>query len=388
MLRYLPKPFLTTRKKGLVLDIIGIIENMPEKYAPPTEGIKYAGSKLKLLPHIMETLRPIHGIKTVLDGFCGTTRVSQAFAREGLSVTANDISVWSEVFAQCYLKASKPDEFYEKIIAHLNALPGQNGWFSAYYGGTETDHKKPFRLKNMQKLDAVREEIDRLNLARPDKCVLLTSLILALDKVDSTLGHFTSYLARWSARSGGDLMLKMPVRPPYNPAHEVVRQDIFDAVQNRRWDLAYFDPPYGSGNAKMPSSRVRYNAYYHFWTTVVKNDRPPLFGAAGRREDSRDRAKENPFEDFRRGENGRLTALNAVDRLLGQTDARYILFSYGSGGRIPREELLQTLTAHGKLLEAKEIDYKKNIMATLTSTNAWTQTGGNKEYLFLIKKGG
>lgn len=360
---------------------------MPPKYVLQTEGIKYAGSKLKLLPHIMETLRPIHGIKTVLDGFCGTTRVSQAFAREGYTVSANDVSVWSEVFAQCYLKADKPDEFYEKILAHLNALSGKNGWFSAHYGGEETDRKKPFRLKNMQKLDAVRDEIDRLNLAWPDKCVLLTSLILALDKVDSTLGHFTSYLSRWSVRSKGDVVLKMPVRPPYRPGHEVLCKDIFDAVQNRRWDLAYFDPPYGSNNAKMPSSRVRYNAYYHFWTTVIKNDRPPLFGAAGRREDSRDNATANPFEDFRLGENGRLTALNAVDRLLAGTKARYILFSYGSGGRIPREALLDALQAHGTILEAKEIDYKKNIMAQLTSTNEWTQTGGNKEYLILIEKG-
>ena len=358
---------------------------MADEYAYQTEGIKYAGSKLKLLPMILARIRALDGVKTVLDGFSGTTRVSQALAQAGYQVTANDVSPWSEVFAQCYLKASQPDEFYEKILAHLNALPAKDGWFSAHYGGAETDHKKPFRLKNMQKLDAVREGIDRLNLAWPDKCVLLTSLILALDKVDSTLGHFTSYLARWSARSGGDLMLKMPVRPPYSPAHEVVRQDIFDVIKSRRWDLAYFDPPYGSNNDKMPSSRVRYNAYYHFWTTVIQNDRPPLFGAAARREDSRD--KDNPFESFRRGPNGRFEALNAVDRLLAQTDARYILFSYSSGGRIPREELLDALRAHGKLRAADEIDYQKNVMARLTNTDEWTRRGTNREYLFLIEKG-
>lgn len=207
---------------------------MTDKCAPYTEGIKYAGSKRKLLPHILAAILPINGLKTVLDGFCGTTRVSQAFAQEGYQVTANDISVWSEVFAQCYLKADKPDAFYEKILVHLNALHGKNGWFSAHYGGEKADSKKPFRLKNMQKLDAVRNEIDQLGLAWPDKCVLLTSLIRALDKVDSTLGHFTSYLARWSARSKGDLVLKMPVRPPQNKAHEVLRGDIFDTIKNRR----------------------------------------------------------------------------------------------------------------------------------------------------------
>ena len=35
--------------------------------APPTEGIKYAGSKLKLLPHILQLVKKV-GAKTVLDG--------------------------------------------------------------------------------------------------------------------------------------------------------------------------------------------------------------------------------------------------------------------------------------------------------------------------------
>nr|QGT50700.1 hypothetical protein Elusimicrob1349_1700 [uncultured Elusimicrobia bacterium] len=368
--------------------------NQPNKYnnymattdIPITEGIKYAGSKLKLLPHILARVQALPGVQTVFDGFCGTTRVSQALARAGYTVTANDISAWSEVFAQCYLKADKPDSFYADIITRLNALPGKNGWFSAHYGGQEQDTKKPFRLKNMQKLDAVREEIDSLGLEWADKCVLLTSLILALDKVDSTLGHFTSYLARWSVRSKGDLTLKLPRRPPYNPANRVLNQDVFSAVQANHWDLAYFDPPYGSNNDKMPSSRVRYNAYYHFWTTVVKNDKPPLFGTAGRREDSRD-SSSNPFEDFHTAPNGRFTALNAVDRLLQETNARYILFSYASCGRIPRQDLLDALCSHGELISADEMDYKQNIMADLTTTNEWSRPKRNKEYLFLIKKG-
>lgn len=355
--------------------------------APLTEGIKYAGSKLKLLPLILARICALEGVRTVLDGFCGTTRVSQALTGAGYTVTANDISVWSEVFAQCYLKADKPDEFYLQYINHLNTLPGQNGWFTHHYGGSDTDTKKPFRIKNMQKLDAIRQEIDQLNLTWPDKCVLLTSLILALDKVDSTIGHFTSYLSHWSIRSNRDLKLHLPLRPPYNPANTVLNQDIFDAIKNRRWDLAYFDPPYGSANDKMPSSRVRYNAYYHFWTTVIKNDRPALFGAAGRREDSRDNACSNPFESFRRAPDGRFEALNAVERLLKETHARYILFSYSSGGRIPRQDLLNVLCAHGTLLAAEEIDYQKNIMAKLTSTQRWTQNSKNKEYLFLIEKG-
>lgn len=68
---------------------------------PRTEGIKYAGSKLKLIPHILDIIGH-KGFNTVLDGFSGTTRVSQAFAQIGMSITVNDISEWSQVFATCY----------------------------------------------------------------------------------------------------------------------------------------------------------------------------------------------------------------------------------------------------------------------------------------------
>lgn len=33
-----------------------------------TQGIKYAGSKLKLLPVILDTIRDLKDVKTVLDG--------------------------------------------------------------------------------------------------------------------------------------------------------------------------------------------------------------------------------------------------------------------------------------------------------------------------------
>ena len=43
-----------------------------------TKGIKYAGSKNKLIPCILELIKDLP-IKTVLDAFSGTTRVSQAY---------------------------------------------------------------------------------------------------------------------------------------------------------------------------------------------------------------------------------------------------------------------------------------------------------------------
>ena len=77
--------------------------------APPTEGVKYAGSKLKLLPYILQLVQKVKP-RTVLDGFSGTTRVSQALAQTGHRVIANDLSAWSEVFGKCYLLNTHPSE--------------------------------------------------------------------------------------------------------------------------------------------------------------------------------------------------------------------------------------------------------------------------------------
>lgn len=354
-----------------------------------TEGIKYAGSKLKMLPHILEVAGAAQGVNNLLDGFSGSTRVAQAFAVTGLSVTANDVSAWSECFGQCYLISQKPDQFYQPIIDHLNSLKGYDGWFTEHYGGEEKDCKRPFQRKNSRRLDAIRDEIDLLGLDHTDKCVILTSLIRALDAVDSTMGHYVSYLSRWSARSYNDLILKLPRRSPDNNGNNrVVCGDIFDTIAgDQQYDLAYFDPPYGSNNQKMPPSRVRYASYYHIWTTVIKNDRPSLFGKALRREDSRDMVAASIFEEYRREQDGSFVAMRALERLICEVKARYVLLSYSSGGRATKEELMAIIERNGRLVKAVEVDYRRNVMSAMSWTREWLNSEGKYcEYLFLMEK--
>ncbi|MPN43128.1 hypothetical protein SDC9_190687 [bioreactor metagenome] len=163
--------------------------------------------------------------------------------------------------------------------------------------------------------------------------------------------------------------------------------DVFDAIDGKYYDFVYFDPPYGSNNEKMPSSRVRYQSYYHFWTSVIKNDQAELFGKVNRREDTRDNKAVSVFESFRKDENNRFIALEALRRLIESTNARYILLSYSSGGKATKEELKEIISASGKLLKAVEIDYKKNVMGNMRWTNEWINSDGKyHEYLFLMEK--
>ena len=366
--------------------------------APETEGIKYAGSKLKLLPQILGLVKKT-GATSVFDGFSGSTRVSQAFAQAGYRVVSNDLSAWSKAFGTCYLLNKKEAHHYQDLIRHLNAIPPKDGWFTQMYGGDVFDgsenngiqpdgNKKPWQKKNTRRLDAIRDEIDRLNLDVVTESIAITSLILALDRVDSTLGHFVSYLKNWSPRSFNDLKLQIPDLWANQKDNTVLEGDVFVSLDTVDTDLAYYDPPYGSNNEKMPPSRVRYASYYHIWTTIIKNDKPDLFGKALRREDTSDKIATSVFEEFRRNGSGRYIVVEAIEQLIKKTPCKWIILSYSSGGRATAKELNEVMNDNGELIDTIEINYKKNVMATMKWTNEWLReaTEPNREFLFLLRK--
>ena len=64
-----------------------------------------------------------------------------------------------------------------------------------------------------------------------------------------------------------------------------------------------------------------------------------------------------------------------------------LLISYSSGGRATKEELYEIINKHGRLLEAIEFDYKKNVMFAMSWCREWVrQIDRHKEYLFLMQK--
>jgi adenine-specific DNA-methyltransferase len=316
----------------------------------------------------------------------------------GYTVYANDIAPYTKVFNTAFLMNTKDPKSYQPLIDHLNSLKPVSGWFTKHYGGDGTQKisangdglKKPWQNKNTRKLDAIREEIDKLELDEITKAVAITSLIFALDQVDSTLGHYASYLNEWSPRSYNEMKLEVPHLWVNKRKNVVMNHDIFNAIKNlpNNIIIAYFDPPYGSNNEKMPPSRVRYASYYHIWTTICLNDKPEIFGKAKRRTDTSDAIAGSVFEEFRKSESGRFIVIEAIEKLIRETQANYIILSYSSGGRATAQELNNVLNGYGKVIEIEKINYKKNVMSTMKWTNDWVKDTAedNYEYLFLMEK--
>jgi adenine-specific DNA-methyltransferase len=330
--------------------------------------IKYLGSKRLLAPAIAALGRELPRARSALDLFTGTTRVAQALKLEGLRIHANDAASYSEVLAGCYIgcDARSVDQGrVQQLIAHLQGVHPRAGYFTE----TFCRRSRYFHPKNGERIDAIRDEIDRLGLGSVMRAIALTSLLEASDRVDSTTGLQMAYLKDWAPRALEDLRLRAPRLIP--GAGRATCQDANDLVRGLDpVDLAYVDPPYNQHS---------FYRNYHVWETLVRNDRPEVYGVACKRIDCR---------GHRSRYNSRRTFAAALRDLLDNLRSRYLLLSCSSEGYLAPTDAPAMLRRWGAV-GAIEIDFKRYVGAQIGIHNPQGQKVGrishlaNREYLFL-----
>ena len=290
--------------------------------------IKYLGSKRTLVGAIGRVAEVV-GARDAVDLFTGTTRVAQELKRRGLHVTAVDIATYSEILADCYIAtdASTVDESaLAEALADLAAAPPKAGYF------TETFCVKSryFQPKNGARIDAMRDRIEARYARSPLHGVLLTALIEAADRVDSTTGIQMAYLKDWAPRAHNDLRLRRPelIAGP----GRAIRGDASAVVDELpRADFLYVDPPY---------NQHRYFTNYHVWETLVRWDAPEHYGVACKRVDARDEATKSVF-------NRRREMPRALAELLRRARAEVVAVSYNDEAWITAGEMLTALRDAG-----------------------------------------
>src|ERR1700690_1892519 len=102
----------------------------PSQLSFETEGGRSSGSKRSVIPKIHELIHVLP-IRSVLDAFAGTTRVSQYFKSAGYDVHCNDVAAYSSVFGRCYLEncdVERPE--LDEKIKFLNHLKPVDGYFT------------------------------------------------------------------------------------------------------------------------------------------------------------------------------------------------------------------------------------------------------------------
>ena len=245
--------------------------------------IKYLGSKRLLVPRLVEIIGALgraRPVRSVLDLFAGTSRVGHALKRAGYRVLANDDATYAHTLATAYVQADAEDHA-APLAALLPALAAAPS-FRGYVTRTFCEEARYFTPANGARIDGIRATIAERALPPELEALALTALLEAADRVDSTTGVQMAYLKQWAARAHNDLALRLPDVLPRaasgkGEAHQL---DAFDAAATLEADIAYIDPPYNQHS---------YLGNYHVWESLVRWDKPEVYGIACKRVDCRER---------------------------------------------------------------------------------------------------
>jgi adenine-specific DNA-methyltransferase len=332
--------------------------------------IKYLGSKRRLVP-TLGAICSAAGARSALDLFTGTTRVAQEFKRQGARATAVDSARYAHQFAQTYVAIDGGVADRAAIadaLADLERRPDVDG----YVTETFCRRSRFFQPFNGRRIDAMRAAIEvdyRDSWLEP---VLLTSLIEAADRVDSTTGVQMAYVKQWAPRANNPIELRVPeLVPGAGSAHLGDACELVRTVGG--FDLAYIDPPY---------NQHRYFTNYHVWETLVAWDAPEHYGVACKRVDARDAHTKSVFNDRRQ-------MPEALAQVTADVDAALVVISYNDEAWVTIEALETMAAARGGAVSILAFDSKRYVGAQIGIHNPQGVKVGevsrlrNVEYLVL-----
>ncbi len=353
-----------------------MIKNIPQ--------VRFIGSKYNLLPYIYLILKKenITG-NSFFDVFSGTAVVGRFFKKR-YQIISNDVLYFSYVLQKGLISLNDIPSFSNLkltnipksgvdrvfgVLDYLNSLKGVEGFIYKHYTPASKDidgiERRYFSLENGMKIDAIRLKIEEWfqerQISEEEYFYLLTSLLLAVQKVANISGTYGAFNKFWDPRSYKPLTLKYLDVIPSRFSHKAYNEDIFNLLERITCDIAYIDPPYNSR---------QYIANYHLLETIAKYDNPKIKGKTGIREYG---DKEKSVFCIKNEVQG------AFLKLLTELKAKYIVMSYNSEGIISKEQIIKIMKDVGiKKIKLYKIPYrrfKSNNNSTKNSVIEYIFTG-------------
>ena len=325
------------------------------------ESRRYIGNKSKLNEWIMSIIqKQAPDAKTFCDIFAGTGTVSNQAVKHYKKIIINDLLFSNQVIYNAFFAKGKFD--IDKLQNYVNSFNTnevvEDNWFSESYG------EKYFSMPVARKVGYIREQIEQIKPQLTDKefNILLASLIYSIDRLANTVGHFEAYIKKPTDKN--ELVLQLIDAQSYENV-EIYRNDANILARQITADIVYIDPPYNSR---------QYSRFYHVYETLVKWNKPELYGVARKPE------PENLSEYCSS------RALFAFRDLISHLQAKYIVVSYNntytsksksSQNKITLEQIQSVLEERG---DTQVFTQKYNAF------NAGkTDLADHKEYLFFTK---
>ncbi len=327
-----------------------------------TQLITYIGNKRSLLPFInngIEAVKKKLGKEKLVtfDGFSGSGAVSRLLKYHSSKLFVNDLELYCEVINKCYLaNRSQIDIDYindrmEWLNEHkLKAKIKKPGFIEKNYAPKNDNNIKPgervfYTNRNAKIIDNLKRLINT-SIDSGKRHFFLAPLIVEASIHTNTSGVFKGFHKKggigWFGGQGENALtrikkeieLNTPIFSDVECDVRVFRLDINDLVKSKDMpkeiDLAYFDPPY---------NQHPYGSNY-FMLNII---------AGGSKEiDIQDGVSGIAQEWNRSSYNKAKQAEAALDDLIANTRAKYILLSYNDEGLIGLEDLKRIMKRHGK----------------------------------------
>jgi adenine-specific DNA-methyltransferase len=304
---------------------------------------RYLGNKYKLNQFIKAIISKECGdFETFADLFAGTGAVASIYQDKHLIV--NDILYSNYVCHQTWFGTEKYSK--TKIVNFINRYNfisiSSDNYMSKNYSDTY------FSKKNCQRIGFIREDIEENykngTLNDREKCILITSLLYAMDKIANTCGHYDAY--RKNGELNKNLELLIPKIEKTNIKNEIYNEDINNLVKVVSADIVYLDPPYNSR---------QYCDAYHLLENVARWEKPKVTGIAKKMD------RTSLKSDY-----CTISATQAFEDLIKNIRAKYIVLSYNnmankgngrSNAKLSDEDILTILSAKGKVQQFSQ-NYK------------------------------
>lgn len=330
--------------------------------------ITYIGNKRSLLPFInkgIEEVKKRLGKKRLvtLDGFVGSGATARLLKHHSSELWVNDLEDYCEVINKCYLSnQSEIDlDFINSTIYWLNEnkLEGirEPGFIERNYAPRSDENIKEgervfYTNKNAKILDNLKRLIKE-NIDKEKRYFFLAPLIVKASVHTNTSGVFKGFHKKdGRGHFGGRgenaltrILAEIELDPPLFSTAEcpviVKKMDINELVRSNEvpeFDLAYFDPPY---------NQHPYGSNYFMLNILANGTRgvPIQDGVSGI-------AQNWNHSEYNRHQ----CAEKAMDDLIENTPAKYILISYNNEGIMPIKKFEQILQKHGTF-DLMEKDY-------------------------------
>ncbi len=353
--------------------------------------VTYLGNKRALLAFIgagVHKVRARLGQRKLAtcDLFSGSGVVARYLRQDSERLIVNDLEPYAAVINRCYLTNQTPEllaairDNHAQLLADIARDGLQPGLIAELYAPQDDAAIQPhervfYTARNARFLDSVRQRVAQLPEAMRD--YLLAPLLSQASIHANTSGVFKGFYkdsATGHGQFGGnrrdalqritaEMTLPLPVFSRFAVDCSVHQQDANALIaQMPEVDLAYLDPPY---------NQHPYGANYFMLNLLVQYQRPPALS----------RVSGIPPDWRRSAYNRRAETTAALQRLVAEIPAKFLLLSFNSQGFIGREQLLELLSRVGRT-EVLETRYN----AFRGSRNLRNRDLHVREFLFLVEK--